>query len=438
LTFKKCRRIFKLLKDLSPQKVAMVSQGLLGLYFWVINSLKLRIINAITNKEVIPQRLNSPKKRTMTAGRDKDNSDIKKEMKESVYSSNVHNADVHNTFAQTASQANKGSKNYDSLDYDWRLFRKDSPVRRRILKNQISGSRKSGVDADRRTDANLPVKLENVGNPLYNSFSYENYDYPDLDYARHRQDIEIDKAIQKERMKEKNIKNTKSRVSYHWSPKRRKEMREESDTMTHYYTERFIKDVLKDIDERNLTRTQGTEYLKEFGYDLKVQTDPDSGIEEFTAVKTVEEVVKAESPQKVIEEEQFPKEKESDERVLLKELALGKDLLRRAGCNISEESLLELTSDYYLNSDDQQLVRVFMGLLELANHGEQIYYPTWTKVQSELGYTNDWIKRIDNFENMVEHYTIPKYKIEDMRKSFQRYAQYTSDKPYIKNIQEYL
>jgi hypothetical protein len=306
LTFKKCRRIFKLLKDLSPQKVAMVSQGLLGLYFWVINSLKLRIINAITNKEVIPQRLNSPKKRTIIAGRDKDNSDIKKEMKESVYSSNVHNADVHNTFAQIASQANKGSKNYDSLDYDWRLFRKDSPVRRRILKNQISGSRKSGVDADRRTDANLPVQLENVGNPLYNSFSYENYDYPDLDYARHRQDIEIDKAIQKERMKEKNIKNTKSRVSYHWSPKRRKEMREESDTMTHYYTERFIKDVLKDIHERNLTRTQGTEYLKEFGYDLKVQTDPDSGMEEFAAVKTVEEVVEAESPQKVIEEEQFP------------------------------------------------------------------------------------------------------------------------------------
>ena len=70
-------------------------------------------------------------------------------MNESAYSAQIHNADSHNTFSQTAYEVNQEledckynvEKKYSDLEereglgLDWKLFRKDSPTRRRILKD---------------------------------------------------------------------------------------------------------------------------------------------------------------------------------------------------------------------------------------------------------------------------------------------------------------
>ena len=254
-------------------------------------------------------------------------------------------------------------------------------------------------------------------------------EYPDLNYMRHKNDIDIDTAIQKERMKPTNIKKTKSRVSYHWSPKRRREMREEGDLMTGYYSERFIKDVIKDISERRISFREGEDYLKDFGYSLQVQTEPDHNHEQITAHRITEEVA---TP---ITEEV---DEEKEERVLHKEFMLGKDLIREAANHITEESLLDLASDNHLSSNDQNLARTFLGLLELINYGNPKKYHSWHRVQSSLGFTQDWIDKIDDFEIMIERYTFSKDLIQKLKTEFTKYAQYSSEKAYVANIREYL
>lgn len=438
-----------MLKDLSVSRVANVSKGAAGLFRWIDGVIQMRIAKALIEGEPVTTRKRPATAYTQhkkTEGRVKDNSDLEeKRVSSSAYSANVHNSDVHNTFAQTAADVRREldeepdnfnprhtyQADYDKLGYDWRLFRQDSPVRRRLLRER-SADRKKDLEKLARNSVQAQSKvLGKVSrDPLYNSFSYDINDIPDMSYVRHKNDIEIDTAIQKERMKTKNLNKTKSRVSYHWSPKRRKEMKEESDYMTSYYTERFIKDVIKDIHDQKLTLQEGERYLRDFGYDLQVRTDTATGREEITAVKTSEEAESA-KPKMTTEDE-------NNERVLEKELMLGKDLIRRAAGAITEESLLEVASDYHLSNDDRELIKVFIGLLELINHGRSHHYPTWTKVQSELGFTRDWIHRVDDFERMIEHYAYPHYKVNDFKNSFTRYAQHSSNKPYVTNIREYL
>ena len=230
--------------------------------------------------------------------------EIYKPMTKSAYSSQIHNADDHNTFSQVTQDMSKGiedvksniekkitySKYKNGDGFDWKLFRNDSPIRRRLLQENEEERKKTVQKIDRNSvtsQAKILSKAEK--DPLYGTYSYGEGENPDLNYMRHKNDIGIDTAIQRERMKPSNIKKTKSRVSYHWSPKRRREMREEGDLMTGYYTERFIKDVIKDISEKQITFEEGEDYLKEFGYDLKAEKNPITGSEELTAQKISEE-----------------------------------------------------------------------------------------------------------------------------------------------------
>lgn len=268
------------------------------------------------------------------------------------------------------------SSYYDLPGYDWRLFRRDSPIRRRILRD-ASDKYKVEYEKLARNSVQSQVKvLEKVGSdPFYGSYSYKLSDFPDLHYQRHKQDVMIDTAIQKERMNPDNIKKAKSRVSYHWSPKRRREMQKESDYMTGYYTERFIRDVIKDIHDRHITLREGEDYLKDFGYNLEVEKNQNTGAEEIRAVFTEE--VKVAEPAQVASaaptngEESKPENTEENSKTILrKELALGRELLKKAALNISEESLLDLASDDYLTYSDEQITRVFVELLELINLGK--------------------------------------------------------------------
>lgn len=124
--------------------------------------------------------------------------------------------------------------------------------------------------------------------------------------------------------------------------------------------------------------------------------------------------------------------------ILRKELDIGKGLLKKAALTITEESLLDLSSDNLLVEDDQQVVKVFMGILELINFGEQKHYASWSRVQSELGFTSEWLHRVDEFERMIEHHKCSENQLDDLKKRFSNHAQYSSNKNYVNNIREFM
>lgn len=432
LTYKQCRKIKNMMRDISHEQIYNVSKAAVGLYLWIKNMVHFRAILAIEGNEVAtikakasPKKSKTPKKASKTV-----------KITESAYSAYVNNSDVHNTFAQTSADAKEHSSTvnevvdrqytyspvYDRLGFDWTLFRRDSPIRRRLLRQSSPESKvaRNSVQAENK------VLNDIRKDPYYHSYSYDLYNYPDLNYMRHRTDVSIDHAIHNERMKVKNINKTKSRVNYHWSPKRRREMKAEGDYMTGFYTERFIKDVIKDIHGRRITFREGEDYLKDFGYDLELNRDP-SGVDHIAAVRTADEIVSSETPKE-----------EGQEKVLYKEYLLGKDLIRKAAHHITEESLLDLAHDHLLSYDDQQIVRTFIGLLELVNLGRTKSYPTWYTVQSSLELTRDWIHKIDDFELMIEHYTYTQGEVSEYKENFKTYAQNTSNKGHIINIREFL
>ena len=375
-------------------------------------------------------------------------------MNNSSYSANINNADVHDTFGQTASDARKeteesksnskfkSSKNYDDLDYDWKLYKKDSPVRRRVA-HEKSPSRYGHTNLNRNTAVGQSNPLDSKrDNPMYNSYSHGFQSQPMQTHPHQQSSKNVEKPLPNIRETSKNRDQPKSRVDDHWSPKRREQMRDADDKSTEYYTERFIKDVLKDVQENNLTIQEGKDYLKEFSYDLEVRKDP-AGFTEYSAVKISEAEVASPSPspERAHPQQEFGKLEsgvKNDENILRKELAIGKDLLKNASLGISEESLLDLSSDNHLTVDDQEVIKVFMGLLELVNHGKQMHYPSWSRIQSELGFTSDWLHRIDEFERMIEHYTYPKFKLDDLKRTFTKHAQFSSNKEYVTNVREFM
>ena len=97
-----------------------------------------------------------------------------------------------------------------------------------------------------------------------------------------------------------------------------------------------------------------------------------------------------------------------------------------------------MASDDYLTYADEQILRVFIELLELISLGKCFVYSTLTNLRRELRYTRDWIHRIDDFVYMIEKYSYPEYKMDELRQRFTRNSSEVSTKPYVTNIREYL
>ncbi|CAI2362035.1 unnamed protein product [Moneuplotes crassus] len=444
-----CKKAYALIKDLNPEMVANVSKGALGIYSWIRSIINFRVFIALSNNESVPERKgcglkkNASKKRFNPSYKFSPGMSDSQRHNQSLDSASIPSNMGNNSFTQSAYEYNKQledvkndiEKRYTyvhdkaSMGQDWRLFREDSPIRRKIMQN-CSPDKKS-VEQINRNSVTSSTKVINKAqnDPLYSSFSYSKEGDLDMSYSRHKQDIDIDTAIQKERMKPSNIKKTQSRVSYHWSPKRRREMKQEGEIMTIYYTEKFIKDVIKDISEKKITATEGEDYLKDFGYDMHMDKNPETGEEEITVSKITEE---AQPPAETDEA------KAKEERVLNKEFSLGKDLIREAANHITEESLRDLVADNDLSPADQSIIKTFIGLLELINHGKPKEYLAWHRIQTSLSFTEDWINRIDDFETMIEHYTFPQELINGYKEEFKRHAQLSSDKAYVSNLREYL
>jgi hypothetical protein len=406
---------------LTNEKCINVSSASAGLYMWVKNMITLRAMNAIVGHEVVVVKtktsLEKPKTakkalRSKTAG----------PVRTIKSTKTISKLDAREKFVQSSVGTKKhleaakddfGRQTYFP-EYDRNDLMRDSPTRRRlIIKNKARNS----------MQAEYKVYDDNRRDPFDRSSSYN---HPDLNYNRYRDDVMMDTAIHKERMKAKNINKTKSRVNFHWSPKRRREMREEGNYMTNHYAERFIKDVIKDVHDRRISYREGEEYLHDVGYDLELNSSP-SGVDHITAVRIAEEDVLSESPVN-----------EGQEKVLHKELMLGKDLIRTASNHITGQSIFDLAHDNLLSIDDQQIVKTFIGLLELVNLGRPNSYPTWYKVQSSLSCTRDWIDKIDDFERMIEHYSYSQREVSAYKDSFKKYAQKTSNKLYVSNIREFL
>ena len=87
------------------------------------------------------------------------------------------------------------------------------------------------------------------------------------------------------------------------------------------------------ISERKITTEEGEGYLKEFGYNLHVKKNPETGVEEIRATYSKEEnnVVQQNEllPVKNEGEKKQDDLEENDTTILRKELALGKELLKK-------------------------------------------------------------------------------------------------------------
>jgi hypothetical protein len=228
-------------------------------------------------------------------------------------------------------------------------------------------------------------------------------------------------------MSPKNIKKINSKVSYHWSPKRRREMQVEADIMTGYYGYGFIYDIVRDVTLRRLSYDEGRRHLLKHGFELK-KNEPTS-TEKFRASP-----LRRGDRTEVYQESPITDNK----RTLLKELNLGKDLLNKAAKNITESTLLDISSDNNITWADQQLIRSFISVLELINNGRVEYYPDWAVIQSELKSTNFWLTKVDNLEYMIDEYAFSYYKIDELKQNFTRLAPDSSNKAYVATIREFL
>lgn len=390
MTAKTCKKVQRLLEGVTEEDVKCKSLACYYLYLFVVTLIQQRIaIGLYGNLEIDRKCMTSSVPRRKKAKKSPNKSEVKVEHTPDLGAS-IPYSEGFSTFARVVDEAKSPASEsvevvetpfsylsyYDLPGYDWRLFRRDSPIRRRILRDASDKYKVEYEKLARNSIQSQAKVLEKVNkDPFYGSYSYKLSDFPDLNYQRHKQDVMIDTAIQKERMNPDNINKAKSRVSYHWSPKRRREMKKESDYMTGYYTERFIRDVIKDIHDRRITINEGEDCLKDFGYNLEVEKNQATGDQEIRAVIT-EEVKEPETKQEALPvqaNEDTAKQDNTEENcktILRKELALGRELLKKASLNISEESLLDLASDNYLSYADEQITRVFVELLELINLGK--------------------------------------------------------------------
>ena len=266
LTPKVCRRALKHLEKVNIELITKVSKAWWTLYSFVNFIINKRIAIGLYGNEEVDRKWFT----TSSTRKKKSPKKSPKKVEQSpIYHSSIQFSDSPTSFAKaiddTRSPFNETTgatetpfthlSYYDLPGYDWRLFRSDSPIRRRILR-EANDDYKAEYDKIARNSLRSQAKvLEEMDKDLFNSsYSYKISDFPDLNYQRHKQDIMIDTAIQKERMNPKNINSTKSRVSYHWSPKRRKEMQKESEYMTGYYTDKLIKDIVNDKPRFQLTQ----------------------------------------------------------------------------------------------------------------------------------------------------------------------------------------
>ena len=81
--------------------------------------------------------------------------------------------------------------------------------------------------------------------------------HQDVAYLRAKTEVMVNHEEHRYRMEPKNVYKTKSVVSYHWSPKKRREMQQRVNRVTEPIENQTLDEVWETIKERKAARAEG-------------------------------------------------------------------------------------------------------------------------------------------------------------------------------------